>query len=88
MRTIEQMTAKECPALMGTIINIQTMQEKSGLTQLTPLKQLMNMTGEELHTMQDELIPLYNAAIKRARAEKEEDEAERRYFKAHPELNP
>jgi len=63
MKTIEQQTANECPALMGSIINIQTMQGKAEIEQ-TPLKDLMKMTGSELHTMQDELIPLYNKAVK------------------------
>ena len=64
MKTIEEMTAKECPALMGTIINIQVMEQKI-MCSPTPFRILFRMTGEDLHNKQSELIPLYNESLKR-----------------------
>lgn len=65
MNAIEwkKQTIKNCPQLMTTIINIQMMEQKIGNGE-TPFKVLEKMNGEELFNRVDELVPLYNKAVK------------------------
>jgi hypothetical protein len=52
------------PEKMTLIINIQTMRRKAGLEEIQYWN-LESMSIERLRKMQDELIPIYNKAVKR-----------------------
>ena len=58
-------TLKTNPNLMTVIINIQDMRSIININynRYTDFNKLELLTGDELYTLQDELIPLYNKAI-------------------------
>lgn len=55
------MHLKDHPELMTVIINIQNMTKKIGKE--IPFTELENKNSDELHELQDELIPEYNKAV-------------------------
>jgi len=55
------MYLNEHPELMTVIINIQTMSKRIGNE--IPFSELENKNSEELHELQNELIPEYNKAV-------------------------
>ena len=59
-------TTKNHPELITVICNIQAMKEKiyPGYDRFSDFRNLDQLTGEQLHRLQDRLIPVYNKAIK------------------------
>ncbi len=62
----ETLTLKSNPALMTVICNIQSMRAKidHNYNSINDFNNLEKLTGNQLHKLQNELIPEYNKAVK------------------------